>query len=486
MAKQQVNVYIDDASISVLVTKGRQPEKWSVMTLDPGLVKEGVVQDQKAVADKIKEIWHVSHIMRRRVGVGISGLNCLYQMLLLPELPENLRAEAIAREAAQSLGIPLEGVYLSWQILSIEHGQMRVYLAVLPKDKVDSVVATLKLAGLRTVAMDVKPLCLARAASEARSIVVDTCQDTLDIVVLGGGIPEVVRSLQTPAGTPPGERIGVLRSEMERSVSFYNAAHLDKPIDLTVPVLVCGDLVGHDSDMASLAGPRERPVRALESPLAGAEGFDYGKYMACIGLALKEILVTEPGAVAYSIVNFDALPEIYRVKKRPLTEVLWLPTVLVGVVVIGMAVWGIMFLKAENSDMQAQRDNINRTMQEQSVRDSDVKTLQDQIASAVTPKTALDALLASQKASRVSVTYDLRLIKEDAADSSVSLDSVTLDNTKGTIDISGSADTEDEVFNFGWLLEKSETSPGVKSFSTVYITPVNTSTGVQFSMQLTK
>ncbi len=83
---------------------------------------------------------------------------------------------------------------------------------------------------------------------------------------------------------------------MERSISFYNAAHLDKPIDLTVPVLVSGDLVGQESEMASLAGPRERPVRALESPLVGTEDFEHGKYMTCIGLAIKGILATELGS----------------------------------------------------------------------------------------------------------------------------------------------------------------------------------------------
>ncbi len=118
MAKQQISLYIDDSSISVLATKGRQPEKWGVVPLERGLVKEGVVQDQQTVAEKIKEALRSAKIMRRQVTVGVSGLNCLYQMLLLPELPENLREEAISPEAAQSLGIPLEGVYLSWQVLA--------------------------------------------------------------------------------------------------------------------------------------------------------------------------------------------------------------------------------------------------------------------------------------------------------------------------------------------------------------------------------
>ena len=479
MAKQQVSLYIDDASISVLASKGRAPQKWATVALDRGLIKEGVVQDQQAVAAKIKELWRSSGILRRRVTIGISGLNCLYQMLLLPELPENLRAEAIGREAAHSLGIPLEGVYLSWQVLSVEHGQMKVYLCVVPKDKVDSVMATLKVAGLRPVTMDIKPLCLARVSNEPRAIIVDTCQESMDIIVLGEGIPEVVRSLQVAPEMSQGERIAVLRSELERSVSFYNAAHLDKPVDLTVPILVSGDLVEQDSDKASLAGPRERPVRDMESPLTGLEGFAPAKYATCIGLALKDVLVTEPGAVAYSVVNFNALPEIYQVRKRPLSEVLWVPTVLVGVVLIGMGTWGILSLKSENSDLQDRRDNINAAIVEQQLSTADLTALEKQAVDAEAPVTDLDSLLVSVDDSRKAIKADLDIVYDYASECGVSLETVNTDATGG-IKISGSAATEDAVLRYyGRLLYDSG------EFSTVMIGKISViEDGASFSMEL--
>lgn len=476
MAKQQVSLYIEDSLISVLATRGRQPEKWGTVSLEPGLVKEGVVQDQQTVAAKVKELWRTTRILRRKVTIGISGLNCLYQMLLLPELPENLRGEAIGREAAHSLGIPMEGVYLSWQVLGVEHGQMKVYLTVMPKDKVDSVVATLKAAGLRPVAMDIKPLCLARVSNEPRAIIVDTCMDSMDIVVLGEGIPEVVRSLQVTPEMTPSERIAVLRSELERSVSFYNAAHLDRPIDLTVPILASGELAEQESDKASLAGPRERPVRSLESPLVELEGFEPAKYATCIGLALKDILLTEPGAVANSVVNFDALPDIYKVRKRPLSEALWVPTVLVGVVIIGMGLWGIMYLKSENSYLESQRSNLNSTIAEQKVSDADVKALQGQVAAAEAPPAALNGLLGSLEAARDSLKADLDIIHDYAADTGVSLEQVST-GAKG-MSISGSAATEDQILKYyGRLLYDSE------KFSTVMITNISfNEEGIGFSM----
>jgi hypothetical protein len=248
-----------------------------------------------------------------------------------------------------------------------------------------------------------------------------------------------------------------------------------------VPVLVSGDLVEQDSDKASLAGPRERPVRDMESPLTQLEGFNPGKFATCIGLALKDVLVTEPGAVAYSVVNFNALPEIYRVRKRPLAEVLWVPTVLVGVVLIGMGTWGIFHLKGENSDLKARRDNINATIAEQQVRAADLKALDDQVVAAEAPAANLESLLKSLDASRDALKANLDVVHEYALDSSVTLDSVSAD-AKGDIKIGGSAATEDQVLKYyGRLLYDSG------KFSTVIISSMAISEdGVSFMMELSR
>jgi len=85
--------------------------------------------------------------------------------------------------------------------------------------------------------------------------------------------------------------------------------------------------------------------------------------------------------------------------------------------------------------------------------------------------------LDSVDAGRISIATDLGFVQEYATDSGVSLGNVSV-TSKG-INVGGSADTEDQVFNYGWLLEK--------KFSTVMIPSISASeTGVQFSMVLTK
>ena len=452
MAKQQISVYIDDAAVHVMVSRGREPQKWSSLPLQPGLVKDGLVTDQAVVAAKLKELWQSSKLGQKKVAVAVSGLNCLYQLLTLPELPENLISEAISREASQSLGITLEEVYLSWQVFSVEHGQMRVYLTVLPREVVDAVVGTLRQAGLKPYLMDIKPLCLARAASESRAVIVDTQRDSFDIVVLAEGIPEVVRSLAFPQEASAGEKSALLKAELERAVAFYNSGHMDKPVDLRVPILISGEMAQQQADWDPLRGPRERPVQALVSPLEDRDGFEAFRYMTNIGLALKEVLVEEEGAIAYSLVNFNALPAAYMPKRRSLSEALWLPTVVVGLLLVIAGVWAGVYLRGQNSSLTANVDDINRRTQELGVLNSDVTALQGQLATADTVRGDLEAMLNGLAVNRDGFDTNLAEVYVRLP-GGVSLNSVAVSAT--AITIAGTASDETSVFDYAWGLNES-------------------------------
>jgi type IV pilus assembly protein PilM len=477
MAKEQISLYIDDAAAHVMVSRGRQPQKWSSLPLEPGLVKDGLVRDQAVVAGKLKELWQSSRLGQKRVGVAVSGLNCLYQLLTLPELPENLISEAISREASQSLGITLEEVYLSWQVLSVEHGQMRVYLTVLPREVVDALVATLRHAGLKPYLMDIKPLCLARASSESRAVIVDTQADSFDIVVLAEGIPEVVRSLSFPQEASAGEKSALLKAELERAIAFYNSGHMDKPIDLRVPIMISGEMAQQQDDWEALRGPRERPVQALVSPLEDRDGFEAFRYMTNIGLALKEILVEETGAIAYSLVNFNALPEIYRARRSSLSDAVWLPTVVVGILLVGAGFWGSIYVHGQNGTLSADVDAVNQRIAEQGVGTADLADLTAQVKAVVDPASDYSTMLSSLEANRLAFTDDLAEIN-DQRPVGVSLDGISMIKDKA-VTVNGSASSEVDVFDYALRLKDGG------RFSSVIVNNITVGEGGKVSFSIT-
>jgi len=221
----------------------------------------------------------------------------------------------------------------------------------------------------------------------------------------------------------------------------------------------------------------------MGSPLLEKEGFASLQYMTCIGLALKEILVGETGAVAHSVVNFNALPDVYQVRKRPLAEILWLPTILVGVVLLGMGLWGIIYLRGQNSDLTTELDETNLRTQNQRLRPDDITALDKLVSDVETPQGDYQSLLSSLDDGRALVADYLGVVQDAASSSGVTLQSVNLgeSNNAKKVFVKGTAASETEVFSFAWALEDSERFAG--SVNPVSIT--DDEAGISFSIELT-
>jgi type IV pilus assembly protein PilM len=482
MAQKQISLYIDDSAIYLMVSKGREPQKWSSLALTAEVVKDGVIRDRVAFQAKIKELFEsvkMGRLKGKRVAVAASGVNCMYQVLTLPDLPEDLLGEAIAREANHALGIEVEEVYLSWQVLSVVHGQMSVYLAVMPRDMVDNLVGTLREVGLKPYLMDLKPLCLARMSSEPRAILVDTQPWNFDLVVLSDGVPEVVRSLNFPEEAAPGEKAALVRSELERAIMYYNSSHMDKPIDLTVPILLSGDIVHQEDDWAVLAGPRQRPVQILEPQhVAAPEGFEASRYMANMGMALKEVLEKEEGAIAFSLVNFNALPAKYLPLRRSNLDAVLVPVAVAGVILIGAGIFAMVYINNQNDGLRDDIAVAEERIDEQQVSSSQITALTTQVSGAEGGTVALSGALDALDADR-GVLADHLVQIYAALPVGVSLNTVSM-GAEG-VTLSGIAADEFSMFDYAWSLRDGG------YYSSVILTNISVGDGgIAFSMVLTE
>jgi len=452
MAKKQVSLHIDDAAIYVLVFRGQQPQEWARLPLEPGLVKDGLIQNEDAVAAKLSELWRSLEIGTRKVSAAISGINCLYSLLSLPEIPRDLLPEAINREASRVLGISMEEIYLSWQVLYLRRGEMLVYLAASPRSSVDTLISTLRLAGLDPYLMDIKPLCLARAATEPRAIIVDTQPTSFDIIIMIDGIPEVVRSLSLPEEASAEDKIGTLKEELDRAITFYNSAHMDRPIAPSVPLLLAGDLVQQEEEAWEiLSGREKRPVQALPSPMETPGGFLPAQYLTNIGLALKE-RAPGKGAVAYSLVNFNVLPEIYQPKPRKLSEVLFVPTIVAGIALLAVfLVFNILIINRNNT-LSADLAAVNELAILRGVQAEDMIALNQQVSSVEDSTNALLATLGNLAATREEFNSDLAEINYYLPDG-VDLQQASIGSD--TISVNGIARSEEDYFTYWSRLRES-------------------------------
>jgi hypothetical protein len=327
---------------------------------------------------------------------------------------------------------------------------MLIYLAALPKDAVDSLLSTLRKAGLSPYLLDLKPLAIARTSPEARAIIIDLQPSSLDIVIISEGVPQVVRSLPLSWEASLERKIAVITEELGRVVTFYNSSHMDRPIGATIPLLVSGELVEQDTqDM--LSAKVAYPIQVLPSPMKANEEFPASQYATCIGLALKEVLTGEKGAVAYSRVNFNALPEVYLPKVRPLSEILFRPVIIAGIALIALGAFFSFTTYMHNNTLRAELAAINQLAISRHVTVQDIIALRGQVASAEVERDGFSAALSGLKTGRDKVNSDLAAINS-ALPGSVSLSSVSYGSS---ITVTGKGNSKEAVFRYAKNLRAS-------------------------------
>ncbi|MCK5213568.1 MAG: pilus assembly protein PilM, partial [Dehalococcoidia bacterium] len=328
MAHEVASIYVDDSAIRVVTLSGRRPKQWVTEPLEAGLVRDGLIVDDAEVASRIRALWSAQGVGGHRVVAGISGINCLYRYITLPELPGSLLQEAVSREASRAFGMPVDQLYISWQALPSKPGETLAYVVASSRNTVDGLIRTFRKAGLNPYLMDISPIAICRAVTETSALIIDLQPSTLDIIVKMDGLPEVIRSIAVPSGDLEDAGLTIARQELQRAMTFYNSSHPDAPISDTIPILIAGQPADEPDLWPKLLGHVERRIELVQSPVDDAEGFASHSHLPTIGLALKD---SSGKTTPYSRINFNALPSVYQPKPRPLAELLYPPVLVASI-----------------------------------------------------------------------------------------------------------------------------------------------------------
>jgi len=350
MAKNTTTLYISDTGIRLMVTRGKRISKMAYMPLDLNLTDIGGEEKEEDLANKIKLLFKSNRIGAGKIILGISGLHCLTRPVSLPELPKAMIEEAITREAKRVLPVPLEQLYLSWQIVSAAEGKIQVFVVAIPKYIADMLVRILTKIGFKPYLMDIKPLALARVSPEYTAILVDIQPKEFDIIILSTGIPKTIRTVAFPQEyLAQTDRLSIVRDELKRTIQFFNSNNPDNLIQPNTPMLVSGDLTDEPEIIEYLNQELGYTTSLLVSPLKCVKQLDPSHHLTNVGLALKEM----PGEAGRSLPNFNALPAPYLPKQMSRSRLLAIPA---GVAAVGAVV--LLMFMVQNAAAKIEQDQL--------------------------------------------------------------------------------------------------------------------------------
>ncbi|HEY42026.1 MAG TPA: pilus assembly protein PilM [Dehalococcoidia bacterium] len=455
MSKKVVTVYIDDTSIRLLVTDGKSIIERAHSPLETGLVDGGIVVNEEEVAARILQLLDDRKIRTKKVIVGLSGAHSLTLVLHLPQLSPNLLAEAVMREAARVLPVPLEQLYLTWQTIPAAERRIRVFAIAIPRNAADALLKTFQRAGLTPYMMDIKPLALARMVNEPTAIILDVQPTEYDIVIIGEGVPQPIRTIPIP----PEERLSwngklpMITDDLTRTIEFYDSKNPESPLVPSVPIYVSGELADEPEICQSLSDRLGRPVMRLSLPVSYPLGSYPSRYTVNLGLALKRL--SSKSNAASLVAGMDALPSAYQSKSFSFTRVLAMTG---AVIAVALVISQITMIRINASNIDTMNDDLETISRRVELRQLQELEAEQALSLAMVSQDTFTAALQTLYNQRDEFNLGLEIVTSYLP-ADVILSSITHDG--GRLDIEVQSASEVEVLQYARELEANGTFSAV-------------------------
>lgn len=198
--------------------------------IKPGIIKGGEIKDEEKLAEVIKTAIKKVKGEKLNTKYIIASLpeeKSFLQMVQMPRMPEEDLKSAVIYEAENYIPLPVEQVYLDFQIIppiQNDSSNFNVLLAAMPKKIVDSYLSSFKKAGLQPKALEIESLSIARALIKNKIVaspilVIDLGETRTTFIIFAGHASRFTSSIPVSSGSFDeiiSKNLGVSLAEAER------------------------------------------------------------------------------------------------------------------------------------------------------------------------------------------------------------------------------------------------------------------------------
>lgn len=295
--------------------------------MNDDIVQDGQILDADELGAAISSLIAEKRLKGSRVVFEMSGVRTLPRILRLPQVNKKILEESIVNEAERQLPLPIVELYTPLAQLSDEDMESRYLTVAVSKNQIDLQVDALEAARLKSFALDVKPLALARAVGREDAIICDIEMGKAELAIVVGGVLKLARILHFKGHELSVEdKARYIASELTRTLAHYASRQSDGPISPDVPLFLVGKLASQANVRALITEEIDNPVQELELELQFPAEFPVLQFAACAGLALKKSpKAGKRHSVSPQTFDLDIIPDRFaagKSAKKPLFTLL--------------------------------------------------------------------------------------------------------------------------------------------------------------------
>jgi hypothetical protein len=475
--REIVTLNIEDTDLRFMVSTDKQVIRWGSIPLEPGTVRDGLVLNHRALSNAIDELFSSQRLNKRKVTISLSGFQSVHRTIELPKMARSLLSQAMITEAKQTMPVTLEKLYLSWQKIGKGKKIQRFFLVGTPRNLLDAEVKCLDRSGIKPLAMNLKPLALAKMVDQNEALIIDIESESCEIILIADGIPVLMRSIPMHLEYSPSDRVQFILQEFERTLGYFESNYPDITLNKDTPLFLTGKLAGEGDLAQMIAAGVGFNVKTLVSSMVYPGDFPMAQYAGNIGLALKNLSrKRSTGQNGFLITDIDIIPEEYLPKNLTSKQALSVCGILIAIAIIFPLYQMEHSAGNKLSQLKSENASLQRTINAQQSRITEAQQLQAAITNTITTKQKLVSILDDFQQigeQRQRAYYLLCLAVKHTPEGILPNEAelFSLSEANGTLDLLGQAMSYEVALEYADALRKTE------GFSNVEVRSLTTADG---------
>lgn len=301
--KTITSLNIEADSVRLLTIKGSTVIKACEAPIPEKFIKNTIIDNPQGVADIISDLFKQAGTSRQDLLVAMNNFRSVSRLITLPRISHGRIDEAVMWAAEREMPVPLDTLYVTWQLLDQTASGQNVFLLGVPRDTYTQFIKTLWAAGISTRTIDSKLIALSRLINSEKGIIVDLESDSISVVLQVTGIPMAMQTALVPLGnTVAGDRVKRAADDLYRIVEYHNKTHPEQPLSRETGIHLTGSIV-NDDIIKLVQQSTGRNVVLPGIPLTVPDNFSPYRFAVNAGLIFRVVKPEHPGY--RSIINPD-------------------------------------------------------------------------------------------------------------------------------------------------------------------------------------
>jgi hypothetical protein len=283
MITPRLAIDLSGPMIRILVGTPGGPMRCAEAPAPVGALRGGAVEDSGAVAKVLRQLVARAEVRETRAMIAANDSLASFRVLSIAKDLSEPKIESLVE--AQ---LPADGGRMGRKRIEVAtNGDERtIYALAFDRPKVQSLAATVRLAGLEPTAIELKSLCVARSVNEPACLVLDLGSDPAEILLIDGNLPRIWHSFKVDLESPDNvieKSVSALRSVL----SFFKRQQGGGDFSADAPIFINPEQSLSSSAVAALENQIGHSVLALPAPHRVDPEIRHASFLACIGLIMR-------------------------------------------------------------------------------------------------------------------------------------------------------------------------------------------------------